>query len=178
MNLWEGNMVSQISGDNIHGSSSHQTFFRNYVDRQHEGFVHTGNLTDVVFAATNRFMNMVGNVLGRPGDDALPGAVYDQESGNCLDTVAVYKLGYPSDCGIDTITDPQVKETILRHGNFDYFSNATVWDPAITERSLPPSLFRSGKPDYFGDVPWPPIGPDVTDLVSDIPAKIRFDSLP
>jgi hypothetical protein len=177
MNLWEGNMISQISGDDIHGSSSHQTFFRNYVDRQHEGLVHTGNLIDVVFAASNRFMNMVGNVLGRPGDDTLAGAVYDQESGNCLDTVAVYKLGYPSDCGIDTITDPQVKATLLRHGNFDYLGNTTLWDPGISERNLPASMYLSAKPDYFGSTPWPPIGPDVEGLVNDIPAKIRFDGL-
>jgi hypothetical protein len=178
MNLWEGNMVSQISGDNIHGSSSHQTFFRNYVDRQHEGYVHTSNLLDVVFATTNRFMNVVGNVLGRPGDDALPGAAYDQTGANCLETMAVYKLGYPSDCGINEVTDPQVAATILRHGNFDYVSNATVWDPGITVRDLPPSLYLDAAPAYFGSVPWPPIGSDVTPMVSDIPAKIRFDALP
>jgi hypothetical protein len=178
MNLWEGNMVSQISGDNIHGSSSHQTFFRNYVDRQHEGYVHTSNILDVVFAATNRYMNVVGNVLGRPGDDALPGAMYEQTGANCLETMAVYKFGYPSDCGIDTVTDPQVAATVLRHGNFDYFNNATMWDPAIADHNLPPSLYRASAPPYFGAVPWPPIGPDVTPMVNDIPAKIRFDALP
>ncbi|MBI5491053.1 MAG: hypothetical protein HY905_27225 [Deltaproteobacteria bacterium] len=176
--LFEGNMGSQISADDIHGSSSHLTFFRNYVDRQHAGFVHTGNLLDVVFAANNRYMNVVGNVLGRPGDDALPGAVYEQTSGNCLDTVAVYKLGYPSDCGIDTITDPQVAATILRHGNFDYVSNDTVWDPAIATHDIPASLYLSGKPAWFGEVAWPPIGPDVAGLVTDVPAKVRYDALP
>jgi len=178
MNLWEGNMVSQISGDDIHGSSSHQTFFRNYVDRQHEGLVHTGNLTDVVFAANNRYMNLVGNVLGRPGDDALAGAVYDQVSGNCLDTVAVYKLGYPSDCGIGMVTDPQVAATILRHGNFDYFNNAAQWDSSIAEHNLPASLYLADAPAFFGSTPWPAIGPDVSGMFNDIPAKIRFDALP
>jgi hypothetical protein len=90
----------------------------------------------------------------------------------------VYKLGYPSDCGINEVTDPQVAATILRHGNFDYVSNATVWDPGITVRDLPPSLYLDAAPAYFGSVPWPPIGSDVTPMVSDIPAKIRFDALP
>jgi hypothetical protein len=178
MNLWEGNMGSQISADNIHGSSSHQTFFRNAVDREHTGFVHTGNLGDVVLAANNRFMNLVGNVLGRPGDASLAGAVYEQTSGNCLDTMAVYKFGYPSNCAVGTIVDTQVAATVLRHGNYDYLRASATWDPAIATRELPASLYLGAKPDYFGAVPWPPIGPEVTGLVNDIPAKLRFDQLP
>jgi len=178
MNLWEGNMGSQIAGDNIHGSSSHSTFFRNDVDRQFAGFTLTGNLTDVVFAANNRFMNLVGNVLGRPGDDAIKGAVYEQTTGNCLDTVAVYKLGYPSNCAVGTVSDPKVATTMLRHGNYDFLTKAAKWDPAIADRELPPSLYLVAKPAYFGDLPWPPIGPDVAGYVNDIPAKVRFDKLP
>jgi hypothetical protein len=177
MNLWEGNMGSQISADNVHGSSSHQTFFRNYVDREFTGFVQTGNLTDVVFAANNRYMNVVGNVLGRPGDADLPGAVYDQTAGNCLGTVAVYKVGYPSNCAIDTVSDTQVAATLLRTGNFDYFNNATIWDPDIPEQLLPPSLYLDRAPESFGSTPWPPIGPDVDGYVHDIPAKVRFDGI-
>jgi len=136
------------------------------------------NLIDVVFAANNRFLNVGGNVLGRPGDQGLPGAVYDQESGNCLDLVAVYKLGYPSDCGISTVTDPAVKATLLRHGNFDYFHNATAWDANTASRALPASLYRQQKPAFLGAVPWPPIGPDVAGLVNNVPAKRRFDAMP
>ncbi|MBN1607151.1 MAG: hypothetical protein JW940_11000 [Polyangiaceae bacterium] len=177
MSLFEGNMGSQISADNIHGSSSHQTYFRNVVDRQHAGFVHTGNLCSVVFAANNRFMNVVGNVLGRPGDSELSDAVYDQQGGNCLDTVSVYRLGYPSNCAVDSVSDPQVSATLLRHGNFDYVSGETVWDPGIAQHELPPSLYRKSAPDGFDGVPWPPIGPDVEGHVNDTPAKTWFDAL-
>jgi len=178
MNLWEGNMGSQISADNIHGSSSHQTFYRNYVDREFAGFVQTGNLTDVVLAANNRFMNVVGNVLGRSGDGALAGAVYEQTTGNCLDTMAVWKLGYPSNCAVGTVSDPQVAATVLRHGNFDFFTGSVVWDPNIANHTLPPSLYLSSKPAYFGAVPWPPIGPDLPEHLNAIPAKLRFDQIP
>jgi hypothetical protein len=174
MNLWEGNLGSQITADNIHGSSSHQTFFRNYVDREFAGFVQTGNLTDVVFSANNRYMNLVGNVLGRAGDAAIPGAVYEQTNGNCLDTVAVYKFGYPANCAVSTISDPQVAATVLRTGNYDYVTGGAVWDPAFPEKPLPPSLYLTAKPDYFGATAWPPIGPDVAGQVSDIPARLRF----
>jgi hypothetical protein len=177
MNLYEGNMVSQISGDNIHGSSSHQTFFRNYVDREHRGLTSTGNLTDVVMAANNRFMNALGNVLGRPGDDAIAGTVYDQDKGNCLDNVAVFKLGYPSDCGVGTVTDPQVRATILRHANYDYFTKSAVYDPAIAERNLPASMYLAAKPVFLGAAPWPPIGPDAPNFVNAVAAKTRFDAM-
>jgi hypothetical protein len=177
MTLYEGNQGTQISSDNIHGSSSHQTFFRNHVDRRHGNFTHTGNVASVVFAANNRFMNVIGNVLGRPGDDAIQGAVYEQTSGNCLDTVAVFKLGYPSNCAVDTIIDPEVAATLLRHGNFDYVGNAVVWDPMIPEQALPASLYRTEKPAWWGASPWPSIGPDVDGYASEIPAKTRFDAL-
>lgn len=171
-------MGSQIAADNIHGSSSHNTFFRNYVDRAFTGFTLTGNLADVVFAANNRYMNMVGNVLGRAGDDAIARAVYEQTTGNCLDTVAVYKLGYPSNCGVSTLSDPKVASTLLRHGNYDFLTKSAKWDPAIANQTLPASFYLSAKPAYFGAVPWPPIGPEVAGYMNDIPAKKRFDAMP
>jgi len=177
MSLYESNQGTQISSDNIHGSSSHQTFFRNNVDRQHASFTHTGNLGSVVFAANNRYMNVVGNVLGRPGDDAIGGAVYEQTSGNCLGTVAVFKLGYPSNCAVDKIVDTKVASTILRHGNFDYVGKAVVWDPGIAEQKLPPSLYLGKKPSWWGAAPFPAIGPDVNGYVNEIPAKVRFHAL-
>lgn len=177
MVLFEGNLSAQISNDNIHGSSSHQTYFRNAIDRQHASYSHTNNLVDVVFAANNRFMNVVGNVLGKPGDDAIGGARYEDESGNCRQNVAVYRLGYPSNCAVDTIVDPQVKTTLLRHGNFDYFSSGVIWDPGIAEHNLPPSLYLDAVPTWFGSVPWPPIGPDVSGLVNETPARQRFRQL-
>ena len=120
---------------------------------------------------------MVGNVLGRPGDADLPGAVYVQTAGNCLGTVAVYKVGYPSNCAVDTVSDAEVAATLLRTGNFDYFNQATIWDPEVPEQPLPPSLYLDRAPDSFGSTPWPPIGPDVSGYIHDIPAKVRFDAI-
>ena len=69
-----------------------------------------------------------------------------------------------------------MKSTLLRHGNYDYFNQAAVWDPAITDHTIPASLFYSSKPSYFGALQWPPIGPDVAGLVTDIPAKARWNA--
>jgi hypothetical protein len=38
----------------------------------------------------------------------------------------------------------------------------TVGDTGIGQRALPASLYYSTKPSWFGSLPWPPIGPDVT----------------
>jgi hypothetical protein len=75
------------------------------------------------------------------------------------------------------VTDPQVKATILRHANYDYFTKSTVYDPAIAERSLPASMYLTSKPLFLGAAPWPPIGPDAPGLVNAIAAKTRFDAL-
>ena len=69
----------------------------------------------------------------------------------------------------------KVSLKMVRH-NYDYYNRGTVWDPGIVSRTLPESLFYTAKPAYFGTAPWPPIGPDVTGLVNDIPAKARWNT--
>lgn len=174
MNLFEGNAGSQFSADDIHGSSSHQTFFRNTMDHQHEGITTTGNVFSVAIAAHNRYLSFIGNVFGQPGDSG------DYETtDNCGGHAAIYKLGWPSDCSLgDDAIDPDVRATLLRHGNFDYVSNKAIWDDTIAEHELPGSLYLHEKPAFFGDHAWPPIGPDLAPMVSTIPAQERFAAMP
>ena len=75
------------------------------------------------------------------------------------------------------VDDDNVAATLLRHGNYDYVNSDTIWDPNITNHTLPPSLYLTEKPSWFGDVDWPPIGPDVPDLVQKIPAQLRFENM-
>ena len=76
--------------------------------------------------------------------------------------------------------DQNVAATMLRHGNYDYFNRAILWDPAIPQQALPPSLFRSDKPAFFGSLAWPPFDPNappgsVDDAnIARIPAGYRF----
>jgi hypothetical protein len=174
MNLFEGNVGSQFSADDIHGSSSHQTFLRNSMDHQHEGIVTTGNVFAVAIAAHNRYLSFLGNVFGQPGDSG------DYEGvNNCGGGPAIYKLGWPSDCsaGDDTI-DPEVAGTLLRHGNYDYMTGMTHWDDSISDRMLPASFYLRAKPAFFGARAWPPIGPDLDPMLSPIPAQERFAAMP
>ena len=83
---------------------------------------------------------------------------------------------YDGDCD-PADNDPDVKNTILRHGNCDYLNQAILWDPDIENHDLPDSYYLSAEPEFFGTVPGPPIGSDVSGYVNQISAEIRFNSL-
>jgi len=197
MNLWEGNVAAKFQSDSYFGSASHQTLFRNYFAGA------TTNSSQLCIAIDlcrfTQDMNIIGNVLGTNG---WRGG-YDEETNNySLIYNVIYRLGYPgmggnsytgTNYGSNTMAlcgsnwvytmdnkgflDYNVKQTIIRHGNYDYASKSTIWDPTIADTNLPPSLFYTSKPTWWSNnVPWPPIGPDCTPLVSAIPAQLRYNS--
>ena len=170
MNLWEGNVGYQVTGDFIHGSSSHNTVYRS-VSRGWQRESITANNNAVSFATRNTCMNLLGCVLGTEGRsdryEVLPGEPYDNTE------VVIWALGIMH--GVD---DPEVAATLLRHGNWDYVTGDAVWNPDIENRNLPASLYLTEKPAWFGDAPWPPIGPDVPNLAEPIPAELRFGAMP
>jgi hypothetical protein len=51
--------------------------------------------------------------------------------------------------------------TLFLHGNYDSATGTIAWSGSITH-TLPASLYLSSKPAWFGNVPWPSIGPDIT----------------
>jgi hypothetical protein len=75
--------------------------------------------------------------------------------------------------------------TKFQHGNFDMASNSIVWVPGVTQ-TLPASFYKASKPSWFGSVPWPAIGPDITSGTVDasvlgghvnaIPAMVCYNS--
>src|SRR5581483_10023420 len=97
------------------------------------------------------------------------------------------KSGVPS--------DPLVKGTMLRWGNYDTVNGSVRFvaaevpsglsqfsNPVPSTQTLPPSLYLSSKPSFFGSTPWPAIGPDVTSGTETgghafrIPARRCYDS--
>ena len=183
LNLAEGNVIDNFKDDGYFGSSSHNTLFRNRI-RYNLELKHFSN-----------YYNIVGNVLGTTGfSDA-----YETEQINYSNN-PVYAFGFPnignhSYSGtfgpttppnysrlLNKLTDPDnqkldrnVKATILRHGNFDYVNNSTVWDSSISDHTIPDSLYLAARPDWWPNaMPWPPIGPDRTPMVGQIPAQCRF----
>jgi hypothetical protein len=171
MNLWEGNIGPQVSGDFIHGSSSHQTVFRCRSTGWKESAAYANN-NAVDLQYKHASMTVMGCVLGTAGQSDTYELAYPAAAPNELKTI--WRLGYG---GPDGAGDPNVRATLLRHGNWDSVTNGTVWDPAIASHDLPASLYRDRQPDWWGDLPWPPIGPDLTPMVGKIPAQLRYEAL-
>ncbi|HTW79470.1 MAG TPA: hypothetical protein VME23_08020 [Terracidiphilus sp.] len=191
LQLYEGNVLDEIMYDNVWGSSSHNTAFRNRASG------HSPNKTSYRVAikvnADNHYMNIVGNVIGDPtfhthyqcdNVDRRPTDDFEFDLGfwgSCQN-------GIDSDNPYDTVTE----SSLMRWGNWDavtYLANgstngvrwctgAGVGNPACTgsesastdpefpglahpSQILPSSFYLTAKPSWFGDNIWPPIGPDV-----------------
>ena len=195
MNLVEGNVAGKIVYDSSLSvpPSRYNTTFRNWSKGWHMGCDAsynevdniTGGLRAIENHCCNLYNNYVANVLGRDGDYGT--AVYEgtspaQKCVYWLGTNQVYATEdrtYDWDGETHTIEIPDLRVTtgdtaIIRHGNYDYNGNQIVYvDGADTE--FADSLWYSSKPDYFGALAWPPIGPDVVGYVTDIPATYRWD---
>jgi hypothetical protein len=163
MELVEGNYANQGGMDNVHGGSGYLTFYRNRFTAQRRSFDSTANNFAIAFDENQLYMNVLGNVLWTDGVQGQ----YEVECGNN----AVYQFG--RECNPP---DPRVAETILRHGNFDFVNNEVLWDDGISDENLPPSLYLSAKPAFFGDLPWPPFDPSADEPEGVLPAKERYES--
>lgn len=174
MNLFEGNIIVHLDFDNVWGSSSHNTVFRNHISRYSEGENETVDLAlwAVEVQANNYYENVVGNVLCESGCQG----VVDPLEPMTTSTRSIWRIGYNGG-NLQNVSDDNVMATLLRHGNFDYISQTTVWDPTITDQLLPDSYYLSSKPTFFGSMPWPSIGPDLDPIVGNLPARERFISL-
>jgi hypothetical protein len=168
--LYEGNDGTGATHDLIHGSSNFMTDFRNLFVGGVNG---STNHTIIWLMTYHRFFNIIGNVLGDPTNDSVYQVVAGSQNGN-----EIYVLGEncASCSGGNTVPlDSRVSATLMRWGNYDTvnaavrFVNAEVpssitnfSNPLPASQTLPASFYLSGKPSWFGSVPYPPVGPDVT----------------
>lgn len=186
MELFEGNWAAHLGAGVVWGNSGWLTFFRNHASgeqRRTRAAKERWDVAAVGIEAGTVGFNVVGNVLGAPGR-GLAYEVTSHPPGT--GRPAVYRLGHRAD-GRDGGGDVNRYEgparpgsaasTLLRHGNFDHVTGDVVWDPAIAARELPPSLYLTEKPPFFGDRPWPWVDPTGTRKLHALPAKERFDAL-
>lgn len=173
MNLWEGNVLrSKVLMDSYWGSSSHTTVFRNRISNMARNNGEEALQYVFVFDIwkNNRFHNIVGNVLGTVGMELAVDAPDQYPWGKSY----IFRLGF-TDANDNSVAgnDATVTATILRHGNWLSVNQAVAWDPAVSDHNLPISYYLTGKPSWWGDLRWPAIGPDLSPVVSEIPAEIR-----
>jgi hypothetical protein len=183
--LFEGNYGFNADSDDTHGNSIYHTFFRNHLRGIRAPFENQagGRIDDAVpfngpkrcagLMAYSYWMSFVGNVLGAAGQ--MSGWVYETTYPN--GRPGIWMLGWD---GLKPYpTDAQVSATTLRHGNFDYVTNAVRWDRAITHHALPNSLYLTQKPAFFdtgSGYTWPWVDPAGATKLYVLPAKARYDA--
>jgi len=195
MNLFEGNVFSSLEFDFAHGSSSHNTVFRNYINYTNlnpsTGTNMTGALFGINVAYYNNYENFLGNVIGQISGNCSP--TNYEINANASQGPTVYKLGYYDDGGTaspNSALSAKVGQTILRGGNWDCKTNSVVWSSNVPSGSLvstylnaqtlPNSLYLSGTPPWFAGTGavWPPIDPSTSTKANKIPAQLCYESGP
>ena len=181
MNLFEGNVGTGIAFDTVHGSSSHNTVFRNAFSGYQGNLEGYGtfvlNNTYVMGVMSwNRDVTVVGNVLGTDGYHSnyqVDVVTYPSNYGNIK---SIYLLGFWGNYTALNNADPETVTSLLRTGNYDAVNDAIVWD-ASGAQTLPDSLYLGARPSWWNNaVPFPPIGADLVTRVSPIPAQLRFEA--
>lgn len=169
MVLVEGNIVGQVSGDNVHGSSSHTVVFRTNCRRETDidwETITNGELC-VDWQINSRYNTVLGSVLGI---DSIGGNYLVNGSG--FNNLLRYGCNGAS-CGGHS---DDAFDTRLVDGVYEAATPDTHWDS--TEDTLPDSLYLSAKPAFFGSYTWPSIGPDlgsnVATMVLPLPAEDRY----
>lgn len=181
MELFEGNQSWNFGADSVWGNSIYITVFRNHLTGKRRS-VAPLRLTDDVgrnvasLGQGHRWYNFLGNVLGYQGMSPAPSAAFNYESSSAQcgtnDPVPMWNLGCDA-----TPQDRTVAATAIRHGNFDFFSGAVKFDANISRQDLPPSLYLTQKPAFFGSNPWPWVTPETpSSPLATLPARVRFDA--
>ncbi len=185
-NLSEGNITSGYWEDVFHGTGGANTAFRNYATGWETG--KSESTVPVQLFSYNRFENFIGNVLGcsntsatYPGNCGSPyGTTYqilETGTNGPGQAAVIFDLNSGNvEGGVTVKADPYVATSLMRWGNYDVANAAVRWNssevpsgladgyanPVPSSQTLPNSFFLTGKPNWWGSMVWPPIGPDLS----------------
>jgi hypothetical protein len=170
--LFEGNESFNYDSDNTHGNAIYHTVFRNHLSGYRRDYPGMGNARAGGLMYGSWWHSFVGNVMGTQGRTS--GWAYEDPGTPWGSSSYIWRLGYDP-IHWEQDPDPMVRSTVLREGNFDYVTNQVHWD--TTARTLPPSLYLTSKPAFFGDDPWPWVDPTGTTKLGTLPARTRYDAM-
>ena len=205
-NLYEGNMAPKFQSDGYHGSASHDTAFRNWFHGtstktdQYWVCVNLNRLTRC-YSIVGNVLGRKGDawlydnaengfgygqhfiyVFGMPnmGNGGFSGGKVQPSKGTYWadwEKLLRSERGKgPGPGGFQEI-DLDVKATTLLKGNFNYKDNGVPESESLGGATLPKSLYLKEKPAWFGDLNWPPFGPDTGFEKNRIPAQVRFGAM-
>lgn len=181
-NLLEGNIAPQNWLDVGHGSTSQQTDFRNWWQGTslYCGGANTKATvvcsspqwtTDTAVAfrddSISNYTNVIGDVVSSPAQMALRGSdvavVQWPATKNYNGTQYGMAFGYTlqSDSGSNPWDRTAAFTTAFIHGVYNVIDGSTTWAGSTTH-TLPASFYLSSKPSWWGSLPWPGIGPDIS----------------
>lgn len=187
--LFEGNQGIGLTGDDVHGTSSFFTAFRNYWNGRDPAGGSTGGKTEqtnaVIMNAYNRYWNLIGNVLGTSGYHTRyqVNPISTTDPGNSNNTVvSIFAMGFSGNQGTYYSPIPNdmfLATALMRWGNYDVVTGSPRWNssevpsqlspygnPLPGSHNLPPSFYLSGRPAWWpttwGTPSWPANGPDVS----------------
>lgn len=122
----------------------------------------------------------IGNVIGSAAMQSLRGYHYAVRQQRSIEYPAIrsydgtafgWSFGYGATGDVGTGTGcgggtppchrAGTSATDFVHGNYDNIGESTIWVPGVTE-VLPASVYLKGRPAWWGTMPFPATGPDVT----------------
>lgn len=147
MMLWEGNVESGFTSDNVHGTHFFNTLFRNWLIGNQNGCYTapcSAQTIPVQMYAASRYFNVIGNVLGDPGYHTSYTCAATTSASCGSANVSIYALGYtgngggvntsivgfctnPPTCSTFGDYDPMTSESLYRWGNYDVQTAAVRW---------------------------------------------------
>jgi hypothetical protein len=206
-NLYEGNVAPRFQCDGYHGSASHDTAFRNWfhgtssqtdqfwicvnLNRFTRYYNIVGNVLgcrgypwlyeveDVGFGYDKHYFYSFG--FPNMGNGWSNGQTVQPSQGRYWadwERMLASEPGKgPGPSGFQE-WDLDVKATTLLKGNYNYRDQGVPDSESLGGVALPRSLYRTEKPAWFGDLSWPPFGPDTDFEQHKIPAQVRFAKEP
>jgi MYXO-CTERM domain-containing protein len=173
MNLFEGNISTHWQMDDIHGSSSHSTLFRNYSTgtniyvppgdmrgalQMSAAMPETSGVNAYTFSYLAEYNNLVGVIDASDYEVDTLMAVAELDSPAASSDPSCLSVGYAD--GAPGPSPNAALSTMLYQGVMSCVTGTFQWQSGA--KTLPASFYLSGKPPFWDKEPWPPIGPDVT----------------
>ena len=205
-NLYEGNLVPRFQCDGYHGGASHDTAFRNWfhgsstktnqywicvnLNRFTRCYSLVGNVLGrkgatwlyevepVGFSYDKHFIYSLG--YPNMGNGWSNGKTAQPSKGvfwaDWEKYLASERGKGPGPNGFQEL-DLDVKATTLLKGNYNYRDSGVSESESLGGTQLPKSLYLKERPAWFGDLNWPPFGPDTDFEKNKIPAQVRFEAM-
>ncbi len=183
MELFEGNHVPEVSSDFIHGSHSHEVYFRNRITGWEAYSYPSGPTVNALRVMqvdlTNRYCSSVGNILGTAGIysqyQSVPGASLGYEFNGVIYSIGINKNTVGGGGFNDSTTwsnDTYTWSTFYRHMDYDTVTGGITYNPTNADVTLPSSLVYSSTPSWWGCIAWPPFNPTNTTAAAIDPTNL------